>query len=118
MKDTLKENIIKEFRKRFGYENLVGVERERFEHQEQFLSSLIDKTREETIKEIKLYLNSYDGKGTKLDFALFCFRFLESFSPKSQESESEYRLWCAVCGERGICLRCRFIDRPKEGQGK
>ncbi len=43
----------KEFRKQFGYDNLVGAERERFENQESFISNLLSTQRSELSKEVK-----------------------------------------------------------------
>lgn len=76
-----------EFRKRFGYENLVGYERERFENQEEFISSTIQKEREKLM-----------GKVVSLITCTNCNGAGQMFGHNLGITE------CPNCGGDGHCL--------------
>ena len=62
MTTTKNKGWKKEFRKRFGYDNLVGAERERFEHQEEFMRLATEMKKWFEERDLKLgYTDTYYG---------------------------------------------------------
>lgn len=128
-------NWKKTFREKFGYENLVGAERERFEHQESFIESLLRKQAEKvgflrqwlnedritdprkmvTNEEIEFMLGLREYLPEKDKYSFISGKGIPKIIEESVEPDSEKECYCHCHNNHGISpklaqvVMCRCI---------